>query len=371
MVAAQSSPFLSDAERLESLAAALDDVRARAEARMGEEDLRRVRRLDAFSRACEVTGRVLIHVSFEPVGFVAGVVSLWLYKQLQATEIGHPALHGCYDKLGGAGRFHSKAFKWDIPIDEEAWHNGHNLRHHPYTNVAGRDPDIHFGPVRLNTHTPHRWYHYFQLPYTLFYMWPQFGAGMNTHFTGLLDVFRKPEDRDFLKDTEWPTVRRSITMAFRKFIPYYGKEYVFFPLLAGPFWWKVLIGNMLSEVMRDVYSAASIFCGHVAPDIEGHAEGFRPRGRGAWYQMQVDETQNFQVPYALSVLCGGLDYQIEHHLFPKLPPERLREIAPEVRAICEAHGLTYRTGSWLSVLKGSLKRVWELSFPSAQPAPAQ
>jgi len=356
------------AERLKRLARSLDAVHDRVKAAMGEEDVRRVKRLNAFSRTMEVVGRVTLHFSFGPVGFGLGVGALWIHKQLQATEIGHPVLHGCYDRLPGAESFQSKQWKWDIPIDEAAWHRGHNLRHHPYTNIAGKDPDIHFGPVRLNHHTPHRWYHYFQLPYTVFVMWPAFGFGMNSHFSGLLDITR--QERDFLPDRSFESVSGAVRMAFRKYIPYYGKEYVLFPLLAGPFWWKVLLGNWMAETLRDVYSAASIFCGHVGPDLEGHPPGVQASGRGAWYEMQIAQAQNFEVPYVLSVLCGGLDYQIEHHLFPKLPPERLRQIAPEVRQICEEHGLKYRTGSWPRVLGRALKQVWKLSFPNPAPAHA-
>ncbi|HEY8073476.1 MAG TPA: fatty acid desaturase, partial [Labilithrix sp.] len=62
-----------------------------------------------------------------------------------------------------------------------------------------------------------------------------------------------------------------------------------------------------------------------------------------------------------SILCGGLDRQIEHHLFPKLAPERLREVAPAVRAACDAHGVRYRTGSWASTLRKALRRIADLS----------
>src|SRR5262245_43105516 len=99
----------------------LDRLKSDMEAAVGDDDLRYVRRLDWFSRGCEVVGRVLIHVSFEPIGFVLGVLALWIHKQLQATEIGHTALHGVYDKLAGAGRFRSTAFRWQVPIDEESW----------------------------------------------------------------------------------------------------------------------------------------------------------------------------------------------------------------------------------------------------------
>src|SRR5271165_561876 len=143
-------------ERLIRFGEELDAVKARALARMGDEDVHYVRRLNTFSRTMEIIGRALIFFSPEPVSFLAGVGALWIHKQLQATEIGHTALHGAYDKLPGAERFRSEGFSWDVPIDEESWKHGHNVRHHQYTNVAGRDPDIHFGPARLTEHTPHR-----------------------------------------------------------------------------------------------------------------------------------------------------------------------------------------------------------------------
>jgi linoleoyl-CoA desaturase len=94
-------------------------------------------------------------------------------------------------------------------------------------------------------------------------------------------------------------------------------------------------------------------------------EGARPGGgKGGWYERQILASQNFTVPYVLSVFCGALDYQIEHHLFPKLPPQRLREIGPEVRQICEDHGVPYKTGPWHRVLAGALRHLQTLSRPT-------
>jgi linoleoyl-CoA desaturase len=123
------------------------------------------------------------------------------------------------------------------------------------------------------------------------------------------------------------------------------------------------VGNWLAETMRDVYSAATIYCGHVGEHTARYPEGTRAHGRGAWYAMQVEATNNFEVSRPLSVLCGGLDHQIEHHLFPRLPPERLRQIAPAVRAACERFGVRYQTASWGKTLKLALARVGQLSHP--------
>jgi linoleoyl-CoA desaturase len=348
------------AERLRSFGEAIDAIRERVEAKVGPEDVAYIRRVNRFSRVMEVVGRVLIHVSFEPVTFTAGVVALWLHKQLQATEVGHTALHGAYDKLEGAERFRSATFSWDVPIDEESWKLGHNVKHHQYTNVAGRDPDIHFGPARLTEHTPWRPVHRFQHLFMVAILAPNFGFLMNWHFTGLNDVYYgngRPEGLDVLKDRSPASVKEAHRRALRKYVPYYLKNYVFFPLLAGPMFWKVLLGNWLAETLRDLYSAATIYCGHVGEDVAAYDEGTRAHGRGEWYAMQVESTNDFEVSLPVSILCGGLDRQIEHHLFPRLPPNRLREIAPEVRAACEAHGVAYRTASWGRTLQKALEHV--------------
>ena len=90
-----------------------------------------------------------------------------------------------------------------------------------------------------------------------------------------------------------------------------------------------------------------------------------PRCRGEWYAMQVEASNDFTVSRPISILCGGLDLQIEHHLFPRLAPERLRKLAPEVRAACEAHGVTYRSASWPRTLGRALAHVFRLSFRRA------
>lgn len=352
-------------QRLQRFAEAIDAIRQRVEARVGQEDVDHVRRVNALSRGMEVIGRVLIHVSFEPIAFSLGVGALWLHKQLQATEVGHSALHGVYDKLPGAARFHSKSFAWDVPIDEESWRYGHNVRHHQYTNIAGKDPDIHFGPARLTEHTPHAPHHRVQLPFMVAVLAPNFGFLMNWHFTGLHDAYfgnGRKEGLDVLPDRSWKSIWLAHKRALRKYVPYYLKNYLFFPLLAGPMFFKVLLGNWLAETMRDLYSAATIFCGHVGHDVATFEEGTRAHGRGEWYAMQVEATNNYEVSLPVSILCGGLDRQIEHHLFPRLPPNRLREIAPEVRAACEAHGVTYRSDSWGRTLIKALSHVRALGL---------
>ena len=69
--------------------------------------------------------------------------------------------------------------------------------------MTGKDPDIHFGFVRLTPHTPHRALHYFQLPFTLLVAFPNFSMAMGMHFSGWLDYYGGnglDSEFDFIKD---------------------------------------------------------------------------------------------------------------------------------------------------------------------------
>jgi linoleoyl-CoA desaturase len=355
---------LPDADRFRLFGEELDAVKERVLAQVGEEDVRYVRRINAFSRAMEIAGRGLIFFSPEPVTFLLGVGALWVHKQLQATEVGHTALHGAYDRLPGAEKFASRTFRWDTPIDEESWRYAHNVRHHGNTNVVGRDPDIHFGTIRLTERTPWNPRHRTQLAIALAVIFPNFSFFIGSHVSGLNDVFLDnglPEQLDILRDRSKQSVRKAWRQGLRKYVPYYLYNYVLWPALAGPMFWKVLLGNWLAETLRDVYSAATIFCGHVGDDVESYAPGTKAHGRGQWYAMQVEAANDFEISWPVSVLCGALDKQIEHHLFPTLAPQRLRQIAPEVRAICERHGVAYKTDTWGRTLRKALGHIGRLA----------
>jgi len=355
--ATRLEPARLEEERMRLFAEELEELRRETLAKVGAEDVAHVKRVRRFSVTMEIVGRTAIHLSIDPVTFLAGVTALWLHKQVEATEIGHTALHGTYDRLKGAEAFGSKTFRWDMPIDEESWRLGHNGRHHGATNVAGRDPDMRFGHIRLTEQHPMATR--FQHAVLVGVIFPNFGFVMNTHFTGINDWLLGHDD--VMKDRSPEAVREAWAKSLRKYVPYYLKNYFFYPALAGPFFAKVLLGNMLAEVCRDVYSAATIICGHVGADVKSWPAGTQPASRGEAYAMQVEAANDFEVSLPLSILCGGLDRQIEHHLFPTLPPPRLREIAPRVRAICEKHGVPYKTGSWGTTLRKALRHVAQLS----------
>lgn len=358
--------FASDSERLASFGLAMDAIRRDADASLGDEDVAHLHRMRTLSSRLEKVGRTLIALGFDPLSYGIGLAALFGHKQLETTEIGHTVLHGAYDRLDVDARFKSDHFVWRFCVDETSWRAEHNIRHHQYTNVAGRDPDLRFGPVRLSARVPFEPRHRLQ-PYSAILTWPFFDLAIHLHATGMLDLyFHGLEAPEVLRDREPATVAKAKKAALDKFVRYYGREFVFFPMLAGPFFAKVVVGNLVTELARNLYTAITIYCGHIG--THDYPEGTKPNGRAEWYAMQVESAHDFEVPLALSILCGGLDRQIEHHCFPRLPPNRLREIAPKVREVCEDHGVTYRSASWPKTLARALAHLKTLASPDATSA---
>ena len=146
------------------------------------------------------------------------------------------------------------------------------------------------------------------------------------------------------------------------------KDYVVFPLLAGPAFLPVLLGNLAANVTRNVWAHTVISCGHFPDGTRTFtAEEIEDESRGEWYLRQLLGSANISGPAALHLLSGNLSHQIEHHLFPDLPSNRYAQIAPRVRALCERFGLPYTTGS----LPRQTANVWGRILRLALPGPTR
>ena len=368
-VATAQSPWTQ--AKYDAFAKELDTVHEDVKAQLGAEDVAYVKKIERVARLAEIVGRLLIHFSLDPLSWSAGVFALSIHNQLHATEIGHSALHGSWDGLAGAELFASASFHWKTPIDEESWKHEHNVLHHQYTNIIGRDPDLSYGTIRSAEQIPWVPIHLIQAA-QFFWTAPIFLWVIATYATGVNDFIQKNRDENYakiLKDRKASSIAQALNKTLRKMVPYSVYNFVFWPVLAGPLWWKVLGANLSADMLRNIYSAATIYAGHFGDDLEYYDHDFKPKGRGQWYKAQVEAAHNYDVPLPLSVLCGALDTQIEHHLFPKLPPNRLREIQPKVQAICERYGVRYNKGSWSGTLVGAVKRLAKLSVPSLPKRP--
>ena len=347
-----------DAEDVEAIGIELDDLRARTFARRGEEDARYIRRVLRLQQGLEVLGRAVMFGAVWNLWWVLlGAVLLAASKVLDNMELGHNIMHGQYDFTNDP-RFDSQSYEWDHTSSGDGWRHSHNVIHHTYTNVLGVDRDIGYGILRVTPEQWHRPKHRWQ-PLTFVLNALFFDVAISIHD---LEVDRLIGGRSELDEDMRDAARVAAVKAGRQGL----KDFVLFPALVGlvalslPAALAVAAANLAANVLRNLWTFVVIFCGHF-PEGVAHFEAsvLEDESRAEWYLRQMAGSANISGGPALSLWTGNLDHQIEHHLFPDCPSMRLRDVAVEVRDLCERYDLPYVTGPLHQQFGNVTARVWK------------
>ncbi|MDH4570099.1 fatty acid desaturase [Pseudomonas sp. BN414] len=338
---------------LDAFGAELDALRQSTLDDLGEADARYIRRIRAVVRFCCWSGRAMLLLGWFPPTWLLGVALLGLGKILENMELGHNVMHGQYDWMNDP-ELRGTHYEWDIAGPSDFWRHTHNHIHHSYTNVLGMDDDVGYGVVRL--FPEQRWrpfYRWQPLWVTLQAVLFQYSVAvqhlrLDQYFKGRMSA---DELRPRLRQFKAKVLRQSV------------KDYLLFPLLALPVGGSVtavLVGNLLANLIRNLWTFTVIFCGHFTE----RAAVFPPsvlegESRGHWYLRQLRGSSNLEGGPLFHILTGNLSHQIEHHLFPDLPARRYAEMAVAVREIARRYGQVYNSGR-LSVQFGSvMRRIWK------------
>ena len=87
---------------------------------------------------------------------------------------------------------------------------------------------------------------------------------------------------------------------------------------------------------------------------------------------QVLTTRNVRGGPVVDIVLGGLNYQIEHHLFPSMPRPNLRHAQPVVQRFCERYGVTYEETSAFASYRQVLRHLRDIGDPlRSSPVPAE
>ena len=332
----------------------LDAIRHRILADLGSRDADYIRDIIKLQRKLEVGGRALLFLGILPPAWLAGTTMLGLAKILDNMEIGHNVMHGQYDWMGDPG-LRGQEFEWDNACPADQWRYTHNYMHHTYTNVVDLDRDVGYGILRMSKEQ--KWDPYFLFnPLWAFLLMVLFQYGVALHE---LEAERIRDGEIGFRDK-----REVLSEVWGKVKKQTMKDYVAFPLLAGPFAPVVFAGNMVANLMRNVWSYTIIFCGHFPAGVsEFSLDEAREESRGHWYFRQVLGSANLTGGKWFHIFSGNLSFQIEHHLFPDLPAHRYQEISPQVQDICRRYGIPYNSGPIHKQFGSVIKKIIKLALP--------
>jgi NADPH-dependent stearoyl-CoA 9-desaturase len=348
---------------LQAFGEELDAIRARTQATIGPRDARYIRRVVAGVRWTGVAGRALlflgafVHSVLVPA-WILGTLLLGASKILENMELGHNVIHGQYDWMNDP-KLNGKTYEWDIVATSEAWRKTHNFQHHTYTNVRGMDDDIGYGLLRIFPEQRWRPFYLMQpviaVVFALLFQW---GVAIQDLRIG----------RWFAGKMKPGELRKAFRPVGRKMGKQLLKDYVVFPLLAGPFFLPVLLGNLVANGLRNVWTYVIIFCGHFTADAEVFPkEVLRNETRGHWYLRQLRGSSNLTGGAFINLMSGNLSHQIEHHFYPDIPANRYAEMAVEVKQVCDRYGQHYNTGSLPRQFGQVVWRILRHALPSRPP----
>lgn len=344
-------------EDVENLAVELDGLRREIEESRGARDARYIRRTIAAQRALELTGRVLLAASKKRSAWWAGTLTLAVAKIIENMEIGHNVLHGQWDWMNDP-EIHSSTWEWDMAGAAKHWRITHNVEHHKYTNILDLDDDVGYGILRVTRDEAWKVRNLLNLPLN-FILAAGFEWGIALQHLEFRKIWTK-ETREATKQRTRELLASASSQVF--------KDYVAFPAMTaaspGATYRSTLTANATANLLRNFWSNAVIFCGHFPDGAEKFTvTDMENETRGQWYLRQLLGSANFNAGPAMRLMSGNLCHQIEHHIYPDLPSNRLHEISVRVRDICERYDLPYTTGSMLFQYAKTWRTIAKLSLP--------
>ncbi|MXV50588.1 acyl-CoA desaturase [Pedobacter sp. HMF7647] len=214
------------------------------------------------------------------------------------------------------------------------WKQKHNIDHHTYTNIDGMDHDIDVKFMRMHREQPRLWYHRFQhiywvLLYGISYMAWILYQDFEKYFTGKMG--KNGVSRPF-------NFKEHFIFWLTKAV--YATVYLVIPVLMIG-WLETLIGFLILSVACGLSLSIVFQLAHVVEETEFPVPE-NEKIEKEWAVHQINSTANFATKSKIvSWLLGGLNFQVEHHLFPGISHIHYPEINKLVKQTCEEFNVAY------------------------------
>lgn len=275
---------------------------------------------------------------------------VWAFHGFATALVGFNIMHdGAHGSFSKNKRLNSLAAHTFNIIGSNAfyWKQKHNLNHHPYTNVAAADEDIEaFGLLRMSPDKPHYWFHRWQH----IYIWALYPLTSLFWFFVLdfLAYFnQKIGEQEF---SQKYGIKESAIFWLSKV--FYLSVYLVTPsYFLG--WEATLIGFLCLHAVMGVLFAVVFQLAHVVDKTEFPQPDENGNLPYEWAAHQLATTADFAPNSKLTTWCvGGLNFQVEHHLFPRISHIHYPELHKIVRKVCAQENTLHREYSsvWQAIL---------------------
>lgn len=281
-------------------------------------------------------------------------IMLGMIQAFIGFNVCHDAIHGSFSSKRRVNKGLSLVFNL-IGANPYVWDVCHNKVHHTFTNIPGHDEDLEVAPglVRISPVEDYKPVMRFQHIYAFFLY----------SLASLSWVFRKDYVKFFQKkigetdNTNHPRIEY-FNLFFYKAL--YYAIYIVIPLIVMDITWvQFIVGFLLMHISEGFVLGLVFQLAHVVEGIEFPEPSEDGRLDESWAVHQMQTTANFSrnSPVA-TFLCGGLNYQIEHHLFPNICHIHYPEISKIIEKHAKNYGVPYHCNeTFISALQSHYKML--------------
>lgn len=248
----------------------------------------------------------------------------------------HDANHGAYSSKAWLNKLMSYSMDL-IGSSSFTWHIQHNVLHHSYTNIYHLDEDIDDKPfLRLSPSGKLKTYHRFQHWYALLlYCFATLSWVVKKDFAQLINYNKS----GMTKKCGFDPTQESMKMIGLKL--FYFSYILLIPMLLNK-WWAVLIGWVVLHMVSGFVITVIFQLAHVVEGPNHFEVPEHGKMEDTWAIHQLKSTANFACQNKLVTwFTGGLNHQIEHHLFPSISHIHYKNISKIVRDTAKEYGLPY------------------------------
>ena len=250
----------------------------------------------------------------------------------------HDANHGSYSSKKWVNKFLGSSI-YILAGNVYNWQVQHNVLHHTYTNIHGHDEDLETGNImRFSQHSPWKKFHRFQHFYSIFLY------GLLTINWVLTSDFK--QTYRYLKrklaygNLPNPFAQWSV-LIITKII--YAIIWIIIPLIfLNIAWWKIILGFFVMHYTAGLILSVVFQLAHVVEDTIMPLPDDSGTMKNTWAIHQLFTTVNFSTKNKIvNWFTGGLNHQVEHHIFPNISHIHYTKISEIVKNTAKEFNLPY------------------------------
>lgn len=273
-----------------------------------------------------------------------------LFITIFLFTVAHDASHNAVSEKHWVNRLF--AYTWNmVGITCYFWELKHNVAHHGFTNVPGKDDDIDQSKlVRLNPNSERKWFHKYQHIYA-----PFLYALLSINIIYLRD-FKLLLQQNFGNKTVEKHPLREVIILFVTKLAFIGYMIVIPKMILGISWGEILLLHFVMHLTIGLFIGFILVPVHVTNESEYRLPDAHGLVHSDWGKHQIEATVDFAADnYFINWITGGLNTHVAHHLFPTINHIHYFALTKIIRQTAEEFNIPYRNRSLVSILAEHMK----------------